>query len=86
MKAKGTERFGGQDLILPPLHEVTAIARKDYMPKRLPKRFNWTLHNIVAHPLSEILFQVGELCKDLGYQLNKLSDKVHDDSAPKDNK
>ncbi len=26
---------------------------------RLPERFRWTLHNLIAHPLSEILFQVG---------------------------
>jgi ethanolamine utilization microcompartment shell protein EutS len=25
----------------------------------LPRRFRWTLHNIVAHPLSEVLFQLG---------------------------
>lgn len=25
----------------------------------LPDRFRWTLHNLIAHPLSEILFQVG---------------------------
>lgn len=25
----------------------------------LPRRFRWTLHNIIAHPASEILFQLG---------------------------
>lgn len=40
---------------------------------QLPERFQMTLHNIVGHPVSEILFQVG---------LVKLSDKVHDLTAP----
>lgn len=26
---------------------------------KLPPRFRWTLHNLVAHPLSEVLFQFG---------------------------
>jgi len=26
---------------------------------RLPNRFRWTAHNIIAHPLSELLFQIG---------------------------
>ncbi len=26
---------------------------------RLPERFHWTIHNLVAHPLSEILYQFG---------------------------
>ncbi len=26
---------------------------------RLPARWRWTLHNLVAHPLSEVLFQLG---------------------------
>lgn len=25
----------------------------------LPSRWRWTLHNLIAHPLSELLFQVG---------------------------
>ena len=40
---------------------------------RLPGRFQWTAHNLIAHPLSEVLFQVG---------LRKLSDKVHDITVP----
>lgn len=40
---------------------------------KLPPRFQWTLHNLVAHPVSELLYQVG---------LVKLSDKVHDITAP----
>ena len=26
---------------------------------KLPARFQWTIHNMVAHPLSEVLFIVG---------------------------
>lgn len=40
---------------------------------RLPERFQWTLHNLVAHPLSELLFQAG---------LRRWSDKVHDLTVP----
>ncbi len=42
---------------------------------RLPERFQWTLHNLVAHPLSELLFQAG---------LRRWSDKVHDLTVPED--
>ena len=40
---------------------------------RLPERFQWTAHNLVAHPLSELLFQVG---------LRQWSDAVHDRTVP----
>lgn len=40
---------------------------------KLPNRFKWTIHNVVAHPLSEILFLLGA---------NKLSDRVHDATVP----
>ncbi len=40
---------------------------------RLPVRFQWTLHNLVAHPLSEILFQLG---------LESRGDWVHDITVP----
>ena len=46
------------------------------MPKliaRLPERFRWTAHNVVAHPLSEILFQIG---------LGDWGDRLHDCTAP----
>ena len=42
---------------------------------KLPKKYRWSLHNLVAHPLSEILWQVG---------FKKLSDKVHDSTVPDD--
>ena len=40
---------------------------------RLPERFQWTLHNLLAHPLSEVLFQVG---------LRELGDALHDRTIP----
>jgi hypothetical protein len=39
----------------------------------LPKRFQWTVHNLIAHPLSEVLFQLG---------LHRWSEAVHDGTAP----
>jgi hypothetical protein len=38
-------------------------------------KFKWTFHNVVAHPLSEVLFLVGA---------TDLSKRVHDGSVPKD--
>lgn len=40
---------------------------------RLPERFRWTLHNLVAHPLSEVLYQLGA---------RRVSDAVHDHTVP----
>jgi len=40
---------------------------------RLPERFRWTLHNVVAHPLSEVLYQLGA---------RRASDAVHDRTVP----
>ncbi len=40
---------------------------------KLPERFKWTLHNLVAHPLSEVIFQLG---------LEGLSNRVHDSTIP----
>ena len=42
---------------------------------RLPKRFQWTFHNLIAHPLSEILFQFG--CEDAGNRLHDWSVPLH---------
>ena len=39
----------------------------------VPPRFRWTLHNMVAHPLSEILFQVGA---------ERAGNYVHDITVP----
>jgi len=45
------------------------------MNERLSKlgRFSWTLHNVVAHPISEILYLIGY--EDLG-------NKIHDITIP----
>jgi len=40
---------------------------------RLPERFRWTAHNLIAHPLSEVLFQVG---------LSSWGDRIHDWTIP----
>ena len=40
---------------------------------KLPHRFQWTPHNLIAHPLMEILYQLG---------FYELSDKVHDLTTP----
>ena len=39
----------------------------------LPERFRWTTHNLVAHPLSEVLYQLG---------FKELSNEVHDRTIP----
>ena len=36
--------------------------------------FKWTIHNVVAHPLMEILHLIG---------LSSLGDKLHDATLPK---
>ncbi len=40
---------------------------------RLPERWQWTLHNLVAHPLSELLYQIG---------LGNLGNRLHDWTVP----
>ncbi len=40
---------------------------------KLPNRFKWTIHNVIAHPLSEVLFQLG---------FEKASNNVHDCTMP----
>jgi hypothetical protein len=39
----------------------------------LPKRFQWTPHNLIAHPVSEILYQLGFL---------NASDWIHEATTP----
>lgn len=39
----------------------------------LPPRFRWTPHNLVAHPVSEVLFQLG---------FEKAGDALHDATVP----
>jgi len=43
------------------------------MINRLPKRFQYTIHNVIAHPLMELLYQLG---------LHGLSSKLHDCTLP----
>jgi hypothetical protein len=45
------------------------------MLARLPERFQWTLHNVIAHPLSELLYQFG---------LVETAERVHDATMPAD--
>jgi hypothetical protein len=40
---------------------------------RLPERFQWTAHNVIAHPVSEILFQIG---------LEDWGNRIHDWTIP----
>jgi ethanolamine utilization microcompartment shell protein EutS len=40
---------------------------------RLPPRYRWTLHNLIAHPVSEILYQLG---------FESASNAVHDGTVP----
>ena len=40
---------------------------------KLPVRFQWTLHNLVAHPVSEVVFQAG---------FERLSNRIHDITVP----
>lgn len=39
----------------------------------LPARYRWTVHNIVGHPVAEVLKQLG---------LVRTADWVHDETAP----
>jgi len=43
------------------------------MINRLPKRFQYTIHNLIAHPIMEVLFQLG---------FYDLSSKIHDCTLP----
>ena len=40
---------------------------------QLPQRFQWTLHNVIAHPLSELVYQLG---------WEDLSHRIHDRTVP----
>jgi hypothetical protein len=44
----------------------------DFLGK-LPIRFQWTLHNLVAHPVGEILYQLG---------FENLNNRLHDATIP----
>ena len=47
---------------------------------RFPERFQWTAHNLIAHPLSEILFQIG--LEDLGNSLHDWTIPAHVPGSP----
>lgn len=40
---------------------------------KLPRRFQWTIHNVIAHPLMELFYQLG---------FEDLSSKIHDMTVP----
>lgn len=52
--------------------KLKGICRKLCTASR--EHFRWTLHNLVAHPLSEIAYLIG---------LRKLSNWLHNSSIPK---
>lgn len=39
------------------------------------RRFAWTIHNMIAHPISEVLWQLG---------LREWSQRLHDSTVPRD--
>jgi len=43
---------------------------------KLPQRFQWTFHNLVAHPVSEVLYQLG--FEDAGNRFHDWSIPLHD--------
>ena len=43
---------------------------------RVPDRFKWTIRNLIAHPLSEVLYQIG---------MKDTSSRIHDFSIPPHN-
>jgi hypothetical protein len=49
------------------------ITELPYILGRLPTRWRWTLHNLLGHPISEILFQLG---------FHNTSELVHDCTIP----
>jgi hypothetical protein len=40
---------------------------------KLPKRFHWTIHNVIAHPLSEIFWLLN---------LKPIGNYIHDVTVP----
>ena len=43
---------------------------------RLPERFRWTLHNVFAHQLSELVYQLG--FEDLGNRIHDMTIPTHE--------
>ena len=40
---------------------------------KLPKKYKWTFHNLIAHPLSEVAYLLGK---------EELSEFIHDSTIP----
>ena len=47
---------------------------------KLPTHFRWTIHNLVAHPVSEILYLLSILFKYS--KLNDFGNQFHDSTIP----
>ena len=62
---------------------VTIVMKPKMKPKmkptnlidRLPARFQWSIHNLVAHPLMEIFYQLG---------FKDIAQEIHDKTLPKE--
>lgn len=50
-----------------------------HLLNKLPERFRWTLHNVIAHPLSELLYQCGY--GDLGNLVHDVTVPIHTKGA-----
>lgn len=46
-----------------------------FIVNKMPRKFRWTIHNVIAHPLCELFHLLG--AKDL-------SDHIHDSTIPDD--
>ena len=56
-----------------------------YITMFIPKPFIWSIHNVIAHPLSEIFYisgYVGIQKFDRGDRLIKLGNWIHDITIP----
>ena len=50
---------------------------------RLPTPFRWTVHNLIAHPLSEVVFLISYVVPyPMGVFLRVLSQRIHDETVP----
>lgn len=47
---------------------------------RFPK--SWTIHNLIAHPASEVMYQVAKGLQSYGFVLEALSHELHDQTVP----
>jgi hypothetical protein len=49
---------------------------------RLPERFRWSIHNLIAHPVGEVMHQVGRSVPRLAGRLEGLEGRLHDGTIP----